>query len=191
MVAAVRFGVWIAPKSPYMVGWPVWRRGAVSSASRGHGTGGGRRPREDRPLLTIDAKAPGRRRPLIPQWQIPLPPDPTGRAEPLTLRTLISRIVASEVAAFRERQETRNLVRVLSAQEIDEGAARGKVDSGGRQLHQDVSEGQAIGTALHAFEDGLYLVILDGREQRHLDEQIFPGPDSHLTFLRLVMLAGA
>jgi hypothetical protein len=33
-------------------------------------------------------------------------------------------------------------------------------------------------------------VILDGREQRNLDEQIFPSPDSHVTFLRLVMLAG-
>jgi hypothetical protein len=179
------------PNVPWVRIWPPHRRGRYPQERRGHGTGGGGRPREDRPLLTIDAKAPGRRRPLIPQWQIPLPPDPTGRAEPLTLRALISRIVASEVAAFRERQETRNLVRVLSAQEIDEGAARGKVESGGRQLHQEVNEGQAIGTALQAFEDGLYLVILDGREQRNLDEQIFPGPDSHLTFLRLVMLAGA
>ncbi|HSL34673.1 MAG TPA: hypothetical protein VK871_13540 [Candidatus Limnocylindrales bacterium] len=54
-----------------------------------------------------------------------------------------------------------------------------------------MDEGQAIGTALQAFEDGLYLVILDGREQRDLDEQVFPKPDSHLTFLRLVMLSGA
>jgi hypothetical protein len=142
-------------------------------------------------VLTIDARAPGRRRPLIPQWQIPLPPDPTAHGEPLTLRALISRIVLHEVAAFRERQETRNLVRVLSVQEIDEGAAKGKVDAGGRELHQRVSDGQAVGTALQAFEDGLYLVLLDGREQRDLDEQVFPGPDSHVTFLRLVMLSGA
>ena len=80
---------------------------------------------------------------------------------------------------------------MLSAAEIGEGATRGRIDSGGRQLHQTVDEGQAIGTALQAFEDGLYLVILDGREQRDLDEQVFPGPDSHLTFLRLTMLAGA
>src|SRR5688572_20651687 len=104
----------------------------ILSGSRARGTEG----RDT--LLTIDARAPGRRRPLIPQWQIPLPPDATGRAEPLTLRALISRIVAAEVAAFRDRQETRNLVRVLSAREIDEGAAKGKVDSGGRELHQRV-----------------------------------------------------
>ena len=42
-----------------------------------------------------------------------------------------------------------------------------------------------------SFQDGLYLVLLDGREQRNLDEQIFLGPDSHVTFLRLTALAGA
>lgn len=142
-------------------------------------------------MLTIDARAPGRRRPLIPDWQIPLPPDEVGRGEPLTLRRLISRIVAEEVRAFGRRQDERRLVRILSAREIDEGAATGRVDSGGRELHQEVDEGQAIGVALQAFEDGLYLVLLDGREQRDLDEQIFPGPDSRVTFLRLTMLAGA
>ena len=122
---------------------------------------------------------------------MPLPPDATGRAEPLTLRTLIARIVQGEVVAFRERQERRSLVAVLSAAAIEEGAERGRVDSGGRELHQEVDVGHAVGTALQAFEDGLYLVILDGREQRDLDEQVFLGPDSTVTFLRLVLLAGA
>jgi hypothetical protein len=142
-------------------------------------------------MVTIDVRAPGRRRPLIPQWQIPLPPDPNGRAEPLTLRALISRIVAEEVEAFRHRQDERRLVHVLTGDEIGEGVARGRIDPGGRTLHQVVDTGQSVGVALQAFEDGLYLVLLDGREQRDLDEQVFLGPDSHVTFLRLVMLAGA
>lgn len=142
-------------------------------------------------MVTIDVRAPGRRRPLIPQWQIPLPPDPSGRAEPLTLRALISRIVGEEVEAFRHRQDERRLVHVLTTDEIERGTARGKVDPGGRTLDQVVDTGQAVGVALQAFEDGLYLVLLDGREQRDLDEQIFLGPDSHVTFLRLVLLAGA
>lgn len=142
-------------------------------------------------MLTIEARAPGRRRPLIPQWQIPLPPDPAGRAEPLTLRALISQIVAAEVARFRRRQDDRGLVHVLTAADIAAGVARGKVDSGGRTLDQAVDTAQAVGTAIQAFEDGLFLVLLDGHEQRDLDEQIFVGPDSHVTFLRLVMLAGA
>jgi len=142
-------------------------------------------------MVTIHVRAPGRRRPLIPQWQIPLPPAASDRAEPLTLRALITRIVADEVAAFRARQADRRLVHVLTAGEIADGVARGRVDPGGRALDQEVDEGRAAGTALQAFEDGLFLVLIDGREQRALDEQIFLGPDSTVTFLRLVMLAGA
>jgi hypothetical protein len=58
-------------------------------------------------------------------------------------------------------------------------------------LHQSVDPGQAVAAALLAFEDGLYLVILDGEEQRELDRQIFLQADSHMVFVRLVMLAGA
>jgi hypothetical protein len=142
-------------------------------------------------VLTIEARAAGKRRALIPNWQIPLPPEATGRAEPLTLRSLISRIVRAEVEAFRGRQEERRLARVLSEPLIADSAARGKVDPGGRELDQQVNPEMAVATALQAFEDQLYLVLIDGREHRDLDEQVFPGPDSTITFLRLVMLSGA
>lgn len=141
-------------------------------------------------MLTIDARAPGRHQPLIPQWHIPLPPEPVGRSEPLTLRALISRVVAAEVDAFRERRDDRRLLHVLTTKDIADGVACGRIDSGGRNLDQEVDTVQAIATALKAFEDGLYVVLIDGREQRDLDEQVFPGPDSHMTFLRLVMLSG-
>lgn len=142
-------------------------------------------------MLTIEARVAGKRRALIPKWQIPLPPERTGRSEPLTLRSLIARIVRAEVEGFRERQAERRLVRVLSEPLIAEGASRGKVDPGGRALDQHVDPDVAVGTALQAFEDQLYLVLIDGREHRDLDEQVFPGPDSTVTFLRLVMLSGA
>lgn len=47
-----------------------------------------------------------------------------------------------------------------------------------------------MATALEAFEDGLYLVVVDEREQRSLDAQVFLQPDSTVAFVRLVMLAG-
>ena len=78
----------------------------------------------------------------------------------------------------------------LTARQIEEGVAGGKIDSGGRPLAQEVNEEQAVGAALQAFEDRLYLVVLDGQEQRELDRQVFLRPDSRLTFVRLVMLAG-
>jgi hypothetical protein len=141
-------------------------------------------------MVTIEARATGRRRPVIPRWQIPLPPEFTGAGTPRTLRELIAAIVEEEVRAFRERQVERRLVRVLSESEIEAQAQRGRIDSGGRTLKQEVDEGVAVGVALQGFEDGLYLVLIDERQQRDLDEQVFLAPDSTVTFLRLVPLVG-
>jgi hypothetical protein len=44
---------------------------------------------------------------------------------------------------------------------------------------------------LQGFEDGLYLVILDGEEQRDLDRQVYVTAESRMVFLRLTFLAGA
>ena len=141
-------------------------------------------------VLTISARAMGKRKPLVPDWQIPWPPT-HGGGEALTLRELITRIVHNEVQAFEKRQEERKLVRILAEREIESGLEKGRVDSGGRDLHQKIGPDEAVGTALQAFEDGLYLVFLDEEEQRDLDKQVFLRPDSKLTFVRLTMLAGA
>lgn len=140
--------------------------------------------------ITITGKAIGRKKPLFADWSIPFAPDQDGD-EPLTLRELITRIVLEEVAAFKDRQEDRRVARALSIADINQGLQRGKVDSGGRDLQQDVDKEAAVGAALQAFEDGLYLVVIDGEEQRTLDAQVFLQPDSRVTFVRLVFLAGA
>lgn len=141
-------------------------------------------------VLTISARALGKRKPLVPDWQVPFPPEEQGGGEPLTLRQLITRIVRREVEAFKQRQENRKVVRILTERQIEEGLSKGKVDAGGRNLHQFVDPDEAVAVALQAFEDGLYLVILDGEECRELDREIFIHPESHLVFVRLVMLAG-
>ena len=40
------------------------------------------------------------------------------------------------------------------------------------------------------FIDGLYYVFLDDVQQENLDERVYLKPNSRLTFLRLVALAG-
>jgi hypothetical protein len=140
--------------------------------------------------LTISARAVGKRKPLVPDWQVPWPPEQHDSGEPLTLRQLITRIVLQEVQAFQQRQKRGQFVRILTEKEIGEGLTKGRVDSGGRTLWQTVKSEDAVAAALQAFEDGLYLVILDGEEQRELDRQIFLQANSHVVFVRLVMLAG-
>jgi hypothetical protein len=142
------------------------------------------------PVLTISARALEKRTPLVPDWEVPWPPE-EGSGEPLTLRKLITRIVHQEVQAFEQRQEERKLVRILTERAIESGLERGRVDSGGRDPRQRVDPEEAVGTALQAFEDGLYLVFLDEEEQRDLEKEVFLRPDSKLTFIRLSMLAGA
>jgi len=141
--------------------------------------------------LTLSARAVGKRKPLVPDWRLPWPPDDRGGGEPLTLRQLISRVVLKEVEAFKQRQHERRFVRILTERQIEESLIKGRVDSGGRDLHQDVNPDEAVATALQAFEDGIYLVVLDGEEQRDLDREVHLQPASHLVFVRLVMLAGA
>jgi hypothetical protein len=141
-------------------------------------------------MLTIDARVLGRKKPLFADWSIPLPPDDAGGGEPWTLRRLITRIVLEEVAAFQERQEERKVIKALTAAQIEEGVAKGKVDMGGRDLKQKVDPEAAVGAALQAFEDGIYLAILDGQEQKDLDKEIHLQSDSRVTFVRLAMLSG-
>ena len=140
--------------------------------------------------LTIQGKQLGSKRPLFPDRHLPYPPDLGGQGGRTTLRELIDRIVRQEVIAFRERQEERRLFQVLSQREITQGAQQGKVDPGGRDLEQEVDEETAVAVALQAFEDGLYYVFVDGEQQSALGSTLYLRPNSTVTFIRLVALAG-
>jgi len=49
--------------------------------------------------------------------------------------------------------------RVLTSREIHDQAAQGVVKSGGNDLVQEVDDEAAVGTALQAFSDGIYLLM--------------------------------
>lgn len=140
-------------------------------------------------MLTISGKALGRKKPLFADWSLPIPPE-MGGSGGVTLRDLVARVVRAEVEAFRRRQSDRQMFRVLTAKEIADGANKGKIQMGGSDLDQEVDEEEAIAAALQAFEDGLYLVILDGIEHKQLDQQVYLHPETRMTFLRLTLLAG-
>lgn len=141
-------------------------------------------------MLTISGKAVGQRRPLFADFSIPVD-GPAGDGGDLTLRDLISRIVRQQVKAFRERQTADQFVKVLTSRQIDEGIARGKVTMGQSDVGvQTVDEEAAVGTALQAFEDGMYFVIIDETQFTQLDAPVYLQPDSRATFVRLALLAG-
>lgn len=141
--------------------------------------------------VVITTRVLGKRKQLLEDWSISYPPKFGDGGGPVTLRDLITWVVIESVRRFKKRQEQRRFIRVLSEKAIADGVERGKIEMGGSDLDQVVDEDAAVGTALQAFEDGIYLVIIDGHEHRELDREIYLQPDSHITFLRLVMLAGA
>ena len=140
-------------------------------------------------MLTITGKALGKKKPLFADFSIPHPPE-LGAGGAVRLRDLLSLIVRHEVQAFEERQEDRKFVKALTERQIDDQAARGKVDMGGRDLVQKVDVEEATAVALEAFEDGLVLVIIDGQDYKTLDAEVVLQPDSKVGFVRLTMLAG-
>lgn len=142
-------------------------------------------------MLTITGKALGSRKPLFADWSVPFPPDLREGGDNLTLRDLIARVVRAEVQKFNARQIENQTFRALTEKQIQTAAAKGKVDMGGRDHPpQKVDPEEAVGVAHVAFEDGLYLVVLDEVEQRELDREVFLKPDSRVTFIRLTLLAG-
>jgi hypothetical protein len=145
-------------------------------------------------MLTIVGRALGRRKLLFDGFSMP-PPAERGDGGPLRLRDLIEHIVRQEVEAYEQRQEARRLDRVLSANEIERSETRGKISPEGRDPKQrpaaKVDLDAAVATALEAFGDGLYLVVIDDREYRDLDAIVRLEDDSRITFVRLTFLAWA
>ena len=142
--------------------------------------------------MFVETKVIGKKLRPLDGWSVPAPPSVSGDGDDgLTLRQLITRIVRSEVEKFDSRERANRLLRVLSEPQIAIDAAAGKVVPGGRPPSEPVDEDAAIAVALQGFEDGLYLVILDGAEQTKLDQRVYVNPDSRVVFLRLSFLAGA
>jgi len=140
--------------------------------------------------IRVETKVMGQKRMQIPESVFTLPSDRKPDGAPLTLRDLITRIVLEEVAAFRQRQEERRLLRVLTEAEIARFAKLGKVNPGGQDIQQEVDLQEAVKAALQAFEDGLYYVFIDGVQQRSLDDPVRIREDSRILFVRLVPLVG-
>ncbi|MBA4191658.1 MAG: hypothetical protein C0467_27070 [Planctomycetaceae bacterium] len=140
-------------------------------------------------MLTISAKAIGRKQPIIGDFSIPIP-DGIAAGRSVLLRDVIDHVVRSEVDAFRDRQAERRVFRALTAKEINEGLVTGKVAAGASDLDQAVDVEQAVATALEAFSDGLFLVVVDDVELSDLNAVVPLTDSSRLTFIRLTMLAG-
>ncbi len=140
--------------------------------------------------LVISSRVLGKRKPLLDDFSVP-PPDDLGDGDPRRLRDIIEHVVRHEVNQFERRQAQRRFDRVLSAGQIATDAARGKIDPAAREATPPVDAAAAVANAWQAFDDGMYLVLIDGIERKSLDDIVHLTRDSQLVFVRLTFLAGA
>ena len=137
--------------------------------------------------IRVEAAVPGRRKAGTAEHALSLP---IADGTTLALRDLLAAVVRAEVAAFRARAEENSLLRVLTEREIVDGVEVGVIRSGAAEATADPNDDVAVETALLAFTDGLYSVLVDDEPVESLDEAITISPQMRLLFLRLVALAG-
>jgi len=107
-----------------------------------------------------------------------------------TLCALIEAIVREQVGSFRDRQQSRRLLHILTEKQMAAGVEAGKLAFGGDDLDQAVDVDAAIDAACTAFQDGLFFVFLDGAQVMTLNETVELGSSTEALFVRLVPLAG-
>ena len=137
--------------------------------------------------IRVEAAVPGRARAGTAEHDVALPLED---GTEVALRELIGVVVRAEVAAFQARAEERSFLRVLTQRDIDEGMARGVVQSGDADATREVDVEAAVETALLAFDDGLYSVVIAEEPVDRLDDRVLVTSDLRMLFLRLVPLAG-
>lgn len=122
----------------------------------------------------------------------PIPFGPDGNehegGDPFRVRHLIIKLVTESVRDFELRERDRALA-FLTQATIEAGLAKGRIGSP-REEAQTVDLNLAIGQALQAFEDRLFLLFVDRMEKRKLDDIVVLRPESVVTVLRLTALAG-
>ena len=109
-------------------------------------------------------------------------------SNPFRVRHLIEKLVSETVRDFHLREKERAF-QFLTPESIAKGVKTGKIGSP-REERQHVDVDLAIGQALQAFEDGLYLLFVDQVEKKSLEELVSVQPDTTITIIRLTALAG-
>jgi hypothetical protein len=135
--------------------------------------------------ITLETHTVGQRRELAAPHALDLT-----LPESCAVRDVLNAIVTRELAAYRDRQDARRLVHVLTDPEIAQGAATGAIRHGASEAQTEVDVDAAITTTLRAFTDHLYYVFLDGAQLTDLDQTVRVTDQSHLRFVRLVALVG-
>ena len=134
--------------------------------------------------IRINVKGASRRKAAVVQ-QVREYPD-----GPMTVEEFLAETVRQNVRDYNERKEAGEILRLFSADVLEEKAQTGKVSYGDPMDDKKADEGKAITNALQCFDDGMVALFADGVRYTERSERIALGEQSEVTFIRLTFLAG-
>ena len=108
--------------------------------------------------------------------------------EKATLRDFITAVATQQVEAYNAKKHEQNVLPFLTSEQIEDGAAVGKVGFGAIYGEEKANVEKAIVNAIIAFEDGLYKIFINDNEVQHIDNEVFINKESVVMFLRLTLL---
>ena len=109
---------------------------------------------------------------------------------PDTLRTLIEECVRQEVQGYNQERVAHTLIPFLTPAAIQEQSETGKISFGAIENETPAKMEEALENAFLAFQDGLFVVMVDDTEIKDLDAQLHLNDASVISFIRLTFLAG-
>lgn len=109
---------------------------------------------------------------------------------PKTVKELITEVVKVCVIEYNQKLENKEILTILSHQEIEEKAEVGKIGFGILYGENQASLEQALENAIQSFEDGLFRIFIGEEEVKTLNQNIQLEEQSELTFVRMTILSG-
>ena len=140
-------------------------------------------------MITITGRLIGMQKPLFEPWSIAIEPYLDGNDD-WTLSELIEMVILEASTVFKEPPhdpaflQSVNALLAFQATSSASGPPSSEPPADPASMESQV--GEAIGNALQAFEDDVYLVVLDSEDVMDLEDEIELRPDSQVTFVRLV-----
>lgn len=108
----------------------------------------------------------------------------------MALRDFLAETVKITVREYNQGKTSDEVLKCLSAAEITDQAAAGKVTFGIHYGRNRAEEQEAIANVLQCFRDGMIAVFIDNERFEALEQMVPLRENSEVTFVRLTFLAG-
>jgi len=140
-------------------------------------------------MITITGRLIGMQKPLFEPWSIAIEPYLDGNDD-WTLSELIEMVILEASTVFKDPPHDPAFLRLVNAllaiQTTSAASEPPSSEPTTDPASMESQVGESIGNALQAFEDDVYLVVLDSEDVMDLEDEIELRPDSQVTFVRLV-----